>query len=152
MLTVKVPSDVCGTLRSACRRSGRLETGGMLFGEHTGDEEFRILEATIAGKGSESRFIRGLLPGLWRLERFFRRTNRDYSRFNYLGEWHSHPSFPLVPSWPDDSSMYEIVNDPQTGARFVILLLVTWPQDALRAKGFLYIPGERRKEVRVLVE
>lgn len=152
VLTVRVPDGVCRTFRHACRRSGILETGGMLFGEHVADEEFRILEATVAGRGTPSQFVRALVPGLLRLERFFRRTKHDYARFNYLGEWHSHPRFPLVPSWKDDSSMREIVCDPRTGARFVILLLVTVHQNALRARGFLYEAGIGREEVSILVE
>jgi hypothetical protein len=39
------------------------------------------------------------------LEAFFRKTEADYQRFNYLGEWPSHPNFPVQPSAEDVASM-----------------------------------------------
>ena len=41
---------------------------------------------------------------------FFRRTGSDFRRFNYLGEWHSHPSFAVLPSGEDMMSMQNLVN------------------------------------------
>lgn len=41
---------------------------------------------------------------------FFRKTGSDFKRFNYLGEWHSHPSFPVRPSHEDVISMQSLVN------------------------------------------
>ena len=43
------------------------------------------------------------------LESFFRKTGSDFKRFNYLGEWHSHPSFPVRPSHEDIMSMQSLV-------------------------------------------
>jgi integrative and conjugative element protein (TIGR02256 family) len=58
------------------------------------------------------------------LNRFFERTGSDYKRFNYLGEWHSHPSFLPVPSETDLETMQSIVEDPQVGANFLVLMIV----------------------------
>ncbi|NGO54302.1 Mov34/MPN/PAD-1 family protein [Allomesorhizobium camelthorni] len=44
------------------------------------------------------------------LESFFQRTGSDFRGFNYLGEWHSHPSFPVRPSREDMMSMQSLVN------------------------------------------
>jgi len=54
----------------------------------------------------------------------FERTGADYKRFNYLGEWHSHPSFLPVPSETDLETMQSIVEDPQVGANFLVLMIV----------------------------
>jgi proteasome lid subunit RPN8/RPN11 len=150
MLTIHLTPEVSELIADACRRSGRHETGGMLFGEHLSDDVFRVVEATVAGSGTVASFVRGLLNGLGQLEHFFHRTRRDYRRFNYLGEWHSHPSFELLPSGTDDHSMFEIVNDPTTGARFAVSLIVKLVERKLEARAFAYFPSGEREDVQIL--
>src|SRR5450432_2931392 len=111
MLTIRLTRDVAETIGRACRRGGVRETGGMLLAEHLGENDFRVLEATVAAAGHFATFVRTLEDGLRRLNAFFRRTREQYSRFNYLGEWHSHPSFALLPSTTDEQTMNEMLND-----------------------------------------
>lgn len=54
--------------------------------------------------------------------RFFDRTGQRYERFNYLGEWHSHPSFAVAPSVDDVRAMSAIVANPRTAIIFAALL------------------------------
>jgi len=152
MLTILLPSDVHMTIQLACSRSGARETGGMLFGEHIAEEEFRVAEVTVAGIGSLGSFVRSIADSLRHLNRFFERTRHDYQRFNYLGEWHSHPSFALVPSTTDDKTMFKIVGDPSTGARFAVSLIVRLEAGRLEAAAFAYYPSGRREDGRVLLE
>ena len=86
-------------LRRELRRAGEREIGGLLMGEHVLDEMFRVTEISVqrAG-GSEACFVRDPASHKTQLEKFFADTGADYSRFNYLGEWHSHPTFEAVPS------------------------------------------------------
>lgn len=148
MLTIELTREAERVILDACRRAGLRETGGMLFGEHVSDDVFRVVEVTVAGTGSLASFVRGLLDGLKQLEGFFRRTRRDYQRFNYLGEWHSHPSFELYPSATDDTTMFDIVDDPSTGARFAVSLIVSMDGENLTVRGFAYFPkGDREDDV-----
>ena len=151
MLTIHLSPEARTAITSACRRSGPRETGGMLFGEHLSEDVFRVVEATVAGTGTVSSFVRGILTGLGHLDRFFRRTRRDYQRFNYLGEWHSHPSFALYPSTTDDRTMLDIVNDPRTGARFAVSLIVKLSDGEILANAFAYFPGSEREDARVML-
>jgi hypothetical protein len=74
-------------------------------------------------------------------KRSYYRTQHDYTRFNYIGEWHSHPSFTPVPSRCDDNSMREIVQDPKVGANFVVLLIVKLHDGKeLQASVHTYLP------------
>jgi hypothetical protein len=57
------------------------------------------------------------------LAAFFQRTGGDYTRFNYLGEWHSHPSFDTLPSATDFQTMQSLVEDSTTGVNFLVLLV-----------------------------
>jgi proteasome lid subunit RPN8/RPN11 len=146
MLTIHLTPEVRAVITAACKRSGVRETGGMLFGEHVSEDVFRVMEATVAGTGSMASFVRGILDSLRQLDRFFHRTRRDYQRFNYLGEWHSHPSFELQPSTTDDRTMFDIVNDPGTGARFALSLIVKLIDEDLEARAFVYFPGDERQD------
>lgn len=152
MLTIRINRDVATSMRTACGRAGIRETGGMLFGEYLGPDEFRVIEATTHGLGRFASFVRIITDGFARLEDFFRRTRHDYMRFNYLGEWHSHPSFALHPSGTDDSTMQALVDDPTTRALFVVLIIVKLESGELQATAWAYFPMEQRRPCTIFIE
>ena len=106
------------------QKAGWREIGGILMGQHVSEECFRIVDLTIQHKGggvvSFVRIVSGFIDSL---NRFFNSTGHNYKEFNYLGEWHSHPSFSPVPSAVDVASMDEIISDESIGANFAILLI-----------------------------
>lgn len=95
------------------------------MGEHVQGDVFRLVDLTVQRSGGTAAcFIRHPHEHQAELDAFFERTGADYKRFNYLGEWHSHPSFPPAPSKTDANTMQSIVTDPSVGANFLILLIV----------------------------
>jgi proteasome lid subunit RPN8/RPN11 len=95
------------------------------MGEHVRDETFRVVEISVQRSGgSQGCFIRNPTDHQAQLREFFARTSEDYRRFNYLGEWHSHPSFAAAPSITDIQTMQSIVSDPAVGVNFLALLIV----------------------------
>ena len=124
-MKIHLPTDIQKRLIPALEKAGPHEIGGVLMGEHIDDSEFRIVDLTIQEQlGGIAFFIRSVADIVKPLKGFFKRTGYNYRKFNYLGEWHSHPSFPPVPSQKDIQSMQEIVTDSDTSANFVILLIV----------------------------
>jgi hypothetical protein len=120
-----LPPDICSQLVAELSTVGRREIGGILMGEHVGPDIFRVKGLTIQRKGGTfAAFVRIVTEVLAPLRAFFDSTKHQYTKYNYLGEWHSHHSFALKPSDRDHHTMYDMVMDPQLGARFVILLLV----------------------------
>jgi hypothetical protein len=120
-----VPPEIARQLIDALVQAGKREIGGILMGEHVGPDTFRVKELTIQRKrGTFATFIRMVEEIVAPLRAFFDTTKHNYTKFNYLGEWHSHHSFALEPSRRDHRTMYDIVTDPQLGARFIMLLLV----------------------------
>jgi proteasome lid subunit RPN8/RPN11 len=90
-----------------------------------GNEEFRVMDITVQTEGGTFiTFVRSLSHAISTLRKFFIETNKDYTRYNYLGEWHSHPSFSPNPSQKDIRSMLGIINDASIGANFVTLIIV----------------------------
>lgn len=141
MLIVSVPQGIQQTLIAALRRSGSNECGGVVMGEHVGENHFAVRNLTIQSGGSFARFVREAGFALRALKDYFKRANHDYSRFNYLGEWHSHPSFSTQPSDTDHRAMVEIVTDPKVGANFAVLLIFRLTaMDALEGSAHTYLP------------
>ena len=116
--------QVVKRLKRELRRAGRKELGGLLMGEHLPEETFRVVEVSVQRTGgTEACFMRYPDDHKKQLEDFFARTRNDFARFNYLGEWHSHPSFAPVPSATDRRTMQSIVEDPEVAVNFLVLLV-----------------------------
>jgi hypothetical protein len=124
------------------------------MGEHLGDETFRVANISVqhAG-GSEACFIRNPADHHSQLQEFFALTGENYSRFNYLGEWHSHPSFDSRPSITDVVTMQSIVNDPAVGVNFLILLIISLRRrNRIDIAAVAFRPGFDPTSVAVLLE
>jgi [CysO sulfur-carrier protein]-S-L-cysteine hydrolase len=107
------------------RKAGQREIGGMLMAEQLVRDHFRIVDFSLdAFSGSHTRFRRDAKTHQKTLDEFFQRTGRDYQRFNYLGEWHSHPSFSVQPSVEDIETMTDIVENGSSAITFAVLLIV----------------------------
>jgi proteasome lid subunit RPN8/RPN11 len=107
------------------RRSGHREIGGILMGKQIAPGHFRIVDFSVEREsGSPVHLVRSPEHHHSALEEFFQRTGADYCRFNYLGEWHSHPSFPVRPSPEDVQSMTDLVQG-ESDITFAALLIVS---------------------------
>jgi integrative and conjugative element protein (TIGR02256 family) len=95
------------------------------MGEHVGDDVFRVVDISVQRSGgSRIHFVRDPSSHATQLQAFFARTGNDFTRFNYLGEWHSHPTCEPIPSSTDCDSMQSIVDNPDVGVNFLVLLVV----------------------------
>jgi integrative and conjugative element protein (TIGR02256 family) len=150
-MRIDFPTHLINEVTEACRRSGINEVGGILFGEHIDTEHFRVAELTVDEQGLVANFKRSIQHVMGTCKRFFNKTNHDYRRFNYLGEWHSHPSYNVYPSSRDDQSMLEIVCDETVGANFVVLVIVRLNKENLEIKGWVYFPDNSRSDVDIKI-
>lgn len=152
-MRVLLPGDVAERLADALRDAGRRETGGVLMGEHVSEGVFRVKDLTVQRRGTFASFVREVGTALAPLHRFFQETGHDYVRYNYLGEWHSHPSFTPEPSHKDSESMWRIVENPAVGANFAVLLIVRLASKGkLEGSATAYLPGRRRLEATIEAE
>lgn len=141
MLTVSVSADVQQRLRKALAAAGTNECGGILMAEHIGHDHFMVRQLTVQGGGRLASFVRGTRSAFRALSAYFRQSGHNYTRFNYLGEWHSHPSFSVQPSETDHRSMLDIVTNTKVGANFVVLLIFKLvDSDMLVGSAHTYLP------------
>jgi integrative and conjugative element protein (TIGR02256 family) len=153
MISLLLPNKITTEIEQALIRAGRREIGGILMAEHVGEDKFTVRDLTICGGGTFASFIRRI-QGVWtKLHRFFDRTNHDYTRFNYIGEWHSHPSFEPVPSPADHKSMNDIVMDKEIGCNFVVLLVVKLSHEqTLMGSIHTYLPSGAIQKSTLIIE
>jgi [CysO sulfur-carrier protein]-S-L-cysteine hydrolase len=128
-MQILLPPDIIERLIHALEQADTREIGGILMGEHIAENVFRVKDLTVQQhSGSFVTFVRMLQDIIAPLRHFFQATNHNYSRFNYLGEWHSHPSFVPEPSSRDRQTMRDLIEDPAVGAHFVVLMIVKLTQ------------------------
>lgn len=140
-MRVRIPHDQREKLVAALQRGGKRETGGQLFGEQLAPSDFRVTDLTIQARpGSIARFFVDLLQAARDAMHFFDRTEHRYTRYNYIGEWHSHPSFEVRPSGTDSSTMREIVRDPEFRGHFAVLMIVRLDGLTLTTGAWLFDP------------
>lgn len=141
-------------LEATLRKAGQQEIGGILMGEHIAEDVYRVQELTVQGQaGTFASFVRLAKEVVVPLQHFFRKTRYNYKRFNYLGEWHSHPSFLARPSLRDSETMWEMLQDAAIGANFAVLLVVRL-SSACQVEGTVtvYLPERISFEAELLRE
>ena len=148
-----LPHRVIKRLRRKLR--GRIrEIGGIIVGEHVATDEFRVVDISFQKRGGTiAHFVRDPAHHKAFLDNFFAKTGDEYERFNYLGEWHSHPAFEPLPSGEDFRTMYELVEDPEVGVNFAVLIITRlrgWSTVELSAT--LFRPGVMPEAAHVEVE
>ncbi len=148
-----VPKRLIDKLRSNLR-GRRSEIGGILVGEHIEGETFRLSDISFQlSGGNVVHFIRDPAHHKDFLQDFFDSTGRDYDRFNYIGEWHSHPSFEPLPSGEDIATMFDILANPNVGVNFGILIIARLGSlSRVELSATLFQTGIPPKSISVAVE
>ena len=148
-MRVRIPPDLVGRLRAALKKAGPREIGGQLFGEQWAPSDFEVTELTIQPRGTFARFMVDLVQAARDAIAFFERTERRYTRFNYIGEWHSHPSFAVQPSTVDVAAMQQLVGDPSFKGNFAVLMITRLDGEQLTCGGWVFDPGGRAASIQL---
>lgn len=140
MLRVTVPRDVQATLMSALKRAGVRECGGVLLGEHVDENHFAVRGLTVHRAGTVAAFVRRLGGVVKAIKAYCLANENNFARFNYLGEWHSHPLFSVQPSAQDHATMRSMAADRSIGANFIVLLVFRLRRGVLEGSAHTYLP------------
>lgn len=129
MIDVVLTAACVMKLRRELRAAGSNEIGGVLAAEQVGDGRFVVRSLSVQRNGSYASFRRDPDQHRAFMRRFRARTGNNHARFNYLGEWHSHPSFIALPSTPDMRQMQALIEDEEQTASFLILMVIKLAKD-----------------------
>lgn len=148
-----IPSHIRKAITKHMFLAGRKEIGGILMAEEISSQCFRIVDFSVdTSNGTISSFVRNSINHEQKLSDFFLRTGADYSRFNYLGEWHTHPSFSVRPSQQDINSMQDLV-DNSCGVSFAVMLIAKLMYIySFKSCAFLFVRGTSPIEIEVIYE
>lgn len=140
MLLITVPTEVQVVLSNALDKAGSRECGGLLLGEHVGVDHFVVRNLTVQEPGAIASFVRSMRGALSAVASFCRANGGNFTKFNYMGEWHSHPLFSVQPSVQDHSTMRALATDDSVGANFVVLLIFRLGSHGLEGSSHTYLP------------
>ncbi|WP_193176355.1 Mov34/MPN/PAD-1 family protein [Oricola nitratireducens] len=117
---------------SDLKKAGHKEVGGVLFGEQIAEGDFRIVEATRQRffGGTATTFNRRGGAARKEILALHKKFGGNPERFNYFGEWHSHPNAPAWPSRQDETTMYNLLADQGEAVNFLVLIIVKLDRDA----------------------
>lgn len=151
-MKVELTKTVHKRMMACLAKAKRREIGGILMAEQIEPGAFRIIDFSLDEiTGSTAHFVRSPEHHRAALDDFFSRTGNDYARYNYLGEWHSHPNFAPVPSATDIMSMHNILDEEQS-IPFAILLIVKrgwWRR--LYCSAMLFLQDQEPSKVQVFI-
>ena len=138
---LSLPNSQTTNFVTALKRAGSREIGGQLYGEQLAPSDFLVTDLAIQRRrGTVARFFVDLVQAARDAVRFFDRTGHRYTRYNYIGEWHSHPEHSLRPSGTDISTMQSLVCDPEFRGSFAVLMIVRLVGDTVRAAAWVFSP------------
>jgi len=152
-MRLRLPANLAKSLYEALKKAGSKEIGGQLYGEQLEPSDFRVTEITFQNRpGTFARFIVDLVQAACDATGFFNRTGHRYTLFNYLGEWHSHPSFAVQPSGTDIAAMRDLVTDQEFQGNFAILMITRIHQDNLVTGSWIFDPSGSEQTVNLEFE
>ncbi len=142
MIDVVLNRRCVRTLKRELRAAGSNEIGGVLAAEQVGDGCFLVVDLSVQRNGTHSHFERDPVEHRKFIQRFHERMGHPPERFNYLGEWHSHPTYPATPSEVDFRQMQGLVEDTEQKSTFLVLVIVKLgPNGELQGSAYGFRPG-----------
>ena len=143
MIEVVLNSRCIRKLRRELGAAGTNEIGGVLAAEQVAEGKFLVLDLSVQRNGTTSHFNRDPIQHAEFIRRFHERMGNRPEQFNYLGEWHSHPSYPAVPSSEDFRQMQKLVEDKEQVSMFLALLVVKLDsRGTLRGSTYAFRPSQ----------
>lgn len=140
-MKIRIGANQTQKLKDALIQAGNCEIGGQLFGKQLAPSDFLVTDLVIQNRrGSYTRFFVDLLQAARDAIRFFNNTKHQYTQHNYIGEWHSHPSFAVHPSRIDVTTMRRLVCDREFKGNFAVLMIVRLDNDHLTVGAWLFDP------------
>ncbi|MFQ6185817.1 Mov34/MPN/PAD-1 family protein [Sinorhizobium meliloti] len=119
-----LPRAIVDRMRVGLERAENREIGGILMARQIVPGCFEIIDFSVDElTGERAHFVRDHVFHNAFLDQFFEKTGHDYENYNYIGEWHSHPRLPILPSLTDLESMQDLVNG-ERDIPFAVLLVV----------------------------
>lgn len=122
-LSLTVPRSQLAKLQLHLKKGGSREIGGWLVAEQKAPGKFELVGLTVDLEvGTRDRFDSLPESHSQQMDQILLENSARAGRIDYLGEWHSHPTFSPIPSEIDVASMTDMVEN--SGPSFAALVIV----------------------------
>jgi proteasome lid subunit RPN8/RPN11 len=147
-----IPKKIRNDIYEYVNKYSPNETKGALFAEKLDDETYKVEAVYFEKKVGTFAFV--TLFNNERYKKFcanyFNKYKNQYEIHNYIGDWHSHPSFSCVPSLYDKN---EVIKDlKNSNANFLIQLIVKIEKNCLVGNAFLYNNQVTALKIKLIIE
>lgn len=137
-MRIIVKKEIANKIKNAVKKAGVNEIKGACFAEKLDDDVFEIEDAYISPKIGSYAFSNLIISFKYKMfeNKYFKKHNYEYEKHNYIGDWHSHPSFELIPSSFDKREVLDELS--KSNAHFLIQLIVKICCEELQMKCYYY--------------
>jgi integrative and conjugative element protein (TIGR02256 family) len=126
---VFIGKSALDTIRSEVQRTKLTETGGPLVGYISNDGALVVTHANGPGPRAELEFRSVLIDGVAAQQFCDNLARLSDGKLDYVGDWHCHPGFSLLPSDQDLEAMKLIANAPNWSIKNPVSLIYRrWPE------------------------
>ena len=83
-------------------------------------------------------------------KRYFDKHKGEYHIHNYIGDWHSHPSFSCTPSYYDQQEVEEDLR--KSNGQFLIQIILKDKNNRLNGNAYYYNNSVSAKKITLIIE
>jgi len=151
-LEIIIPAKITSLIKKHIDKYSPLETKGALFAEHLGDNIFKIDSVYLEPKPGTTTYVKLVVNRVYQAfqNSFHKKHQYHFSKFNYIGDWHSHPLFECIPSSFDVEEVQKDLKN--SNANFLVQLILKVNQDKLIGNAFYYSNQVSAKKIHLVIE
>lgn len=137
-MKIIIPKLIAAKIYNQVIKYSPNETKGALFAKKISNELFEIDDIYIEKNVGSFAFVTLINNKKYQKfqKTYHEKNNNDYVRHNYIGDWHSHPSFELNPSSFDIKEVKEDLK--ASNAKFLIQIIVKAENENLIGNAFYF--------------
>lgn len=137
-MKILIKKEVANKIKNAVIKAGKNEIKGACYAAQKECNVFEIEDVYISPKIGTFSFSNLVVSFKYKKfeKQYFKKHNYEYEKHNYIGDWHSHPSFELIPSLYDKKEAIDELK--KSNAYFLVQLIVKVIDDELQMKCYYY--------------
>ncbi len=150
-MEIIIPKKISLILIKQISKHSPLETKGALFAEDLGNDTFKIDEVYLEPKPGTTTFVKLYINQeyLSFQKNYHKFRKNNFSKYNYIGDWHSHPLFECLPSSYDVSEVEEDIK--KSNAIFLVQIILKVLKGRLVGNAFYYTRETSAKKVKLSI-
>lgn len=151
-MTIEIPKPISELLKRELEVMNQNETRGSFFAERVNGALFKVNDVYFSKKRGTFSFIKMLIGDEYKKfqKNYHKKYFFEYEKYNYIGDWHSHPSFSCLPSSYD---IAEAIDDfKKSNANFIIQIIIKIENDKLVGNAFLYDKYNIASEIELIIK